>query len=477
MSADAFVGIPPDSHGKKIDNGAVTRDGEEFLRQRVEVYSGETLPVSGPLTNAQLRAATVPVVGPLTNTELRATAVPVSGPLTNAELRAATVPISGALGAGDLTLDAWGVQKMSLPYSIFHGMWTFDIPPSMWFMYENGVQVYTSTNIVSSGGAAVLTTSATKTALIMEGRECPRYQPNRGHLFSTALWTPLKTRNGSRQWGVETAENGVFFRLKADGLLYAVLKSGVTETKEEVINTSVLAGFDVQKGNVYDIQYQWRGVGNYYFFINLQLVHAFENLGTLTALSMQNPALPVSFKCTRTTEDVAMHVGCADITSENGTSDSEEYGAAYASAVATTGANKPVLCIYNPLQIGGKTNTRTINIAVVTVANTKKCTFKVWRTRTLADITGATFQTIGGGSYVQTDSPDMTAGAVRATAATVANMRFQTAITVEAAVTRVVDTPNINIIKFDMVRGDYLVVTCDATAGAADVVIKWGEEI
>jgi hypothetical protein len=75
-----------------------------------------TQPVSGPLTDTQLRASAVPVsgtffqatqpvsiaspvavTGPLTDTQLRATAVPVSGPLTDTQLRATAVPVSGPL--------------------------------------------------------------------------------------------------------------------------------------------------------------------------------------------------------------------------------------------------------------------------------------------------------------------------------------------------------------------------------------------
>lgn len=65
------------------------------------------VPVSGPLTDAQLRASAVPVslasttitgsvavTGPLTDTQLRASAVPVSGPLTDTQLRASAVPVS-----------------------------------------------------------------------------------------------------------------------------------------------------------------------------------------------------------------------------------------------------------------------------------------------------------------------------------------------------------------------------------------------
>ena len=48
------------------------------------------LPVTGPITDDELRASALAVSGPLTDTQLRAAAVPVSGPLTNAQLTAVT---------------------------------------------------------------------------------------------------------------------------------------------------------------------------------------------------------------------------------------------------------------------------------------------------------------------------------------------------------------------------------------------------
>jgi hypothetical protein len=388
------------------------------------------------------------------------------------------VPISGVLGVGDLIYDAWGVQKVSLPYSLSHGMFTFDIPDKMWFMYENGTQVYTSTDIVSTDGAAVLTTTATNTSLILESRVAPPSQPNRGVLFSTAGWFPSKTADGVREWGLQTTDNGVFFRLKADGLLYAVQRSLTVETREELIDTSGVTGFDVQKGNIYDIQYQWRGVGNYKFFINNVHVHTFALLGTLTALSMANPALPMSFKATRTTADVAIHIGCADLTSENGSEPREEGQAAYSQAVSTNGADKPVLVIHNPLLINGKVNTRTVHIHSVALRNTKKCIFKLWKTRNPADITGETLVAGYGGknTYVQSDSTDMNAGAVRATAVTVANLEFIDVFPAEIATPYDYEFPNGHV-NFNIVRGDYLVITNDSVNGSSDVVIRWGEEI
>lgn len=75
---------------------------------KTPVLVSGAVPVTGPLTDTQLRATPVPIsgtvtaTGPLTDTQLRATPVPVSGtvtatgPLTDTQLRATPVPISAA---------------------------------------------------------------------------------------------------------------------------------------------------------------------------------------------------------------------------------------------------------------------------------------------------------------------------------------------------------------------------------------------
>jgi hypothetical protein len=58
-----------------------------------------TVPVSGPLTDAQLRAAAVPVTGPLTDAELRASAVPISAAALPLPADAATQTTLAAIRA------------------------------------------------------------------------------------------------------------------------------------------------------------------------------------------------------------------------------------------------------------------------------------------------------------------------------------------------------------------------------------------
>lgn len=376
---------------------------------------------------------------------------------------------------GELSVDAWGVPKVSIPHSIFHGLFTFDIPPSQWFMFHAQTQVYSSSNIYSSNGEGIIAATAAIPSATLESKFTPRYQPNRGHLYSTACWCPSKTADGIRDWGVGTIENGVYFRLEGDGNLYAVIRRNLVE-RQFLIDTSRVSGFDVQKGNIYDIQYQWRGVGNYIFYINLVQVHIIENLGALTNLGINDPAVPAMFRAVRVTQDVEIHAGCVDITSENGNDDRLQYGSVYAEQTLN-GTDKPLLVFNNPLQIGTATNTRMLELSRISISCDKKSQFKVWITRDPAAITGATLVARGNGSYVSTDSTEANPTAVHATAVNTALMSLITVIPVQANVTKEANNPFQTRIDFPIVRGDYLVITGTVSTGTCEVVAEWGEAI
>ena len=86
--------------------GAATQATLQALLTELELKADltQTQPVSGPLTDAQLRAAAVPVSGTITaNTGL-------AQPLTDAQLRAAAVPVS----AGALPLPAGAATETTL---------------------------------------------------------------------------------------------------------------------------------------------------------------------------------------------------------------------------------------------------------------------------------------------------------------------------------------------------------------------------
>jgi len=377
------------------------------------------------------------------------------------------------MGYGQLITDAWGAQKVSLPKSLFHGMFTYDIPPTMWLTYEDDVEVSSSTNATSSGGALRMDTTGLSTSLEVTSRRSPRYQPNRGHLYSTSMIFPTLGNDATCDFGLFTVDNGVFFRVKPDGKLYAVLRSGGVETHEEEISTSRLSSFDLSKGNIYDIQFQWRGVGSYFFYIGdpdsgtSELVHMFKLLGTLTELSLENPALPCAYKITKGTEDAVMLSGCVDITSENGLTDNEQYGSAIGASTVSTLA--PIVALFQPATISSRINTRDLRLSRISANSDKKATVSVYTTRDATALTGASFAAINSGSYAQQDTS--------ATALDTAKCKLVTKFNVEANSNISIDNPSRETIDFFLSRGDYLIIAGTGSSATITAVIEFGEEI
>jgi hypothetical protein len=395
------------------------------------------------------------------------------------------------LGKGDLKTDAWGNQKVTQLYSLVHGLFTFDIPATQWLLYENGSEISTATgisngSIYSSSGMAVIDSSGTNAQLV--NRRHARYQPNRGIHYSVSIIHDSPNNDGVRDWGLFTPTDGLFFRLKPKagvGTLYVVRRYNSVETEVEV---SMPFTLDYSKGNIFDIQAQWRGVGNVKFFAGnpstgtLEHIHTFSLLGTLTTLSTRDSALCVGFKSTYTTQDVVMRVGCVDLSSEGGGKDTEEYASIYSSYTTYTGTGtgataESIIAIKQPDTINSQLNTRDIRLARITVNCDKKAEFFVFVTRDSSAVTGATFVALGNGSYVEHDSPTINAGAVRATNIDTTKCRFVTAIPVNANTRSEVTNPSRETIQFFLVHGDYLIVTCTATSANPEVVVEWGEEI
>jgi len=101
---------------------------------------GGSVPVVGPLTDAELRATPVPVSGTvavsnpgLTDAELRASPVPVSGPLTDTQLRATPVPVSGTVTANagtNLNTSALALEATQAANGVLLGAVTETAPAS-----------------------------------------------------------------------------------------------------------------------------------------------------------------------------------------------------------------------------------------------------------------------------------------------------------------------------------------------------------
>ncbi len=241
------------------------------------------------------------------------------------------------LGTNDLCQDAWGRQKVINDLTLFAGLWSFNVPNRQWVAFHQDtaapqlgfVEVgeiptdNTGTHVKSVNGMLEVEAD-TDYNVHLQSKRHMRYQPNRGYLYSTAVLLPDPNTSGYiRQFGIMGGRrNGLYFELIGNGSGFTLnvvrrrnIDGAVDETKTD-ITTLLPVGFDPSKGHVYDIQAQWRGVGNIKFYIDLALIHTEELLGTLTAMSVSNPSFHVGWSCFG--DGARILAGCVDVSSEGG---------------------------------------------------------------------------------------------------------------------------------------------------------------
>lgn len=288
-------------------------------------------------------------------------------------------------GPKSLSTDAWAKIKVSHDESILHGMFTFNVPVTKWKESLNATELTAFSNASSVDGKLSLSSGALNDRVKLDSFRNPRYEPNRGHLYATSIFLPSPTAAGQRTFGVFTEQSGVGFRLRS-GVLYAVIRTtvgGITSDSETSI--TIPDGVDLSKGNTFDIQFQWRGVGNYYFFINQKAVLALNISGTLTELSMFNPAAPIAFECINQGSAVSIQCGCVDVSSEGGKDNGKTYGSTFMNnqtgSVAISGYNIPIMAVRNKSLIGSLINTRDVLALLATAYADQRCIFRVWITR------------------------------------------------------------------------------------------------
>lgn len=327
------------------------------------------------------------------------------------------------LGTNPLWRDAWGKPKFALDSSIHHGMFTYNVPITKWYETRNNVaqtDFVRSTSVNGKLNVTSGTTSGDETYL--RTYRNPRYQPNRGMLYSGSQFVPNPTATGEREWGTFTAESGVSFSV-IDGVAYANVRTTINGTPtidNQAIDLSVigLTIADLAFGHLYDVQYQWRGVGGYAFYIDLKLVKFIPYLGIRTELTMFNPANPFGFRCKNTNgTEVVLESGCVNVDSEGGDRNGGTYGSVGTSTdsgqVAISGFNVPILAIRSkPIAPNGRINTRDTLALLASAWSDQRSMFRVWQTREFNRITEnqQSWQDYGDGhlEYIEYDNPNVT---------------------------------------------------------------------
>ena len=352
----------------------------------------------------------------------------------------------------DIDSDAWWRNKVISDFSVFHWLFTYDIPADLWLKFDDWVENLASTRIISTDWQWHIKSWWTLwNSWFLRSKRHPRYQPNRWHLFSTSAFLSIPTATWIRQIWLKNTIAWVYFQLE-NGVLYAIiLDKGLEKRKEEIAWITIN---DLQYWNLYDIQFQWRGVWDYFFYINQKLVHTISFLWTQTETTISNPAISALFYCENTDwTEVEIKIGCVDITSEWGKREWAQYSSvANATTKAVTTANYPVLIAHSKDLLNWVPNTRDSLALRVNWSSDQKSFIKAYVTRDLTAMTWASFNDVKVWSWIEFD--------VVATAIDIAKCQLLWSRRIELDWNTEVSLPS-NFIDFYLTWGDYLIITIE----------------
>ena len=224
----------------------------------------------------------------------------------------------------------------------------------------------------SSIRVAVTGTSGSLSRLLT--KEFYRYQTGRGQEITISMYMDdTGQTNQRRRWGTGTpdATNPEGLGWELDGTTLNVVRyPNVSGLSNEIIPRSgwldALDGtgpsgltLDLTKGNIYQISYQWLGVGVVEYRINDILIYRMVNPGLYVGPYMRSAVHPVTFEVqnTGTSTTSGMNVICINVTSQGG---EETPGYSYAidngAGLSVGGTLTPIIAIRPKTTFNSVTN-------------------------------------------------------------------------------------------------------------------------
>lgn len=392
------------------------------------------------------------------------------------------------LGIGDdgIYADAWGRQKVTHDHSVFSAIFSQRSALKRWIEYNDGVEQLTKNNVQIVDGELVVSSNGVSTFL-MSARN-PKYQGNRGHLYSNSVIIKNATPDS--------------------GKLYAVIRTFRNSTVEELRRTEITfddngtAPIDLSCGNTFDIQSQLRDVGNSKFYINQREFHLEEMLGKLKTLVLSNMSIPLSFECRpdgivrfgiftpqcgifyewvfNTPQETELISGCVDLSSEGGKDQRQELLVATSNELSGTDAY--TLAVRIPETVDGAINSVDAEVTRIRITVDKKANLIVYRTR---DPNLLTYN--GTNPPLETDWEDINGGNVQVLKPTTStqltydntstNSAVFTTIPAVANLINQVDKPNETRLDLFLVHGEILICRVIGNTVTSQASILLGNEI
>lgn len=312
---------------------------------------------------------------------------------------------------------AFGEQRVALPFALADLINKYEITPTE-YSTLTGSSGVASISHVPAESAIKLQVDGTSGSLgKLRTNTFYRYSAGKGQNIKMTLYhNDSGQSNQVRRWGYFDDSDGLFFQLSGSNLSIVERKSttgAVTEINhpQSTWNVDKLNGtgasgvtIDVTKSQIYELRFQWLGVGFADFYINGIHTHNIPHANLISGPYMKTGQLPLSWDVENnlSSSTGAMTTVCASVISENGEPPPEySYAAFNSTAISVSTTEIPVLSIRPKSTYNGITN-RIITLPKKAVVSTEgaRISFRIIANTVL---TGASWSSVATTSGTEFD--------------------------------------------------------------------------
>jgi hypothetical protein len=319
------------------------------------------------------------------------------------------------------SVDAFGRQRTSAPYTLFDSTMRYDKRPDQWF--DSIVGSGTSTFLTHQSSVAMSTTTASGDTVLRRTKQNFPYQAGKSMmLLQSFVGAPLAS-GLIQEVGIFNDQNGVMLRASGATVQFVVRSYASGTINEDAVNQSdwninTLSSLNFAKAQIFTTDLEWLGVGRVRcgFVVDGEIVycHEFEHFNALDSVYMTTAILPLSYRihnASAQASSATMRHICCSLLSEGGY---EPDGAIYSvshslSTVPNTSGERITAGIR---MASGRTGNVILPVRISTTTGSSDVV--LWRLRLNPTLSGVTWSAAnnGRGNVEVTTSGTATGGTV-----------------------------------------------------------------
>jgi hypothetical protein len=226
------------------------------------------------------------------------------------------------------SMDAFGRQRVSQPFTLFDSMLRYTKRTDLWD--EKTVGSGSTSYLINESSLALTTTTASGDSALRRSRRRFPYQPGKSLSILASFVGNTPIAGLIQEVGYFDDKNGIILRANGNVLEFAV-RSFVSGTVQEVVavqsewNLDTFSDFDFTKANIFATDLEWLGVGRVRvgFVIDgeIRYCHEFNHANNINSVYMTSAILPVSYRIANSStiaSPASFKQICTNVSSEGG---------------------------------------------------------------------------------------------------------------------------------------------------------------